>query len=153
MLLERINEKQRAARVQTVYRWIQRKPGLDRDWVLACMKKWGVGPAEARGYVKEARELLMQDLLRSKEEHRCDALAFYRSVILDPNASTVDKIRARERIDKLLGLEQPVKAEVEMSVRRSDIPVDSLPLEVRKRILELVHDHSEGRALGERSAG
>jgi len=153
MLLEKINEEQRAARVQTVYRWIQRKPGLDRDWVLACMKKWGVTYREARGYLKDAKDLLMRDLMRGRDEHRCESLAFYRSVILDPNASTADKIRARERIDKLLGLEQPVKAEVEMSVRRSDIPVDSLPLEVRKKILELVHDHNQGRALGERSAG
>jgi hypothetical protein len=40
------------------------------------------------------------------DEQRMSSFAFYHSVIRDPQATVRDKLLARKRIDKLLGLEQ-----------------------------------------------
>jgi hypothetical protein len=56
-------------------------------------------------YLTRAREALLTDLTRGRQTHRADALGFYESVLADSKAAFRDKIKAQERIDKLLGLE------------------------------------------------
>ena len=56
-------------------------------------------------YLARAREALLADLTRGRQTHRADALGFYESVLADHTASLRDKVKAQERIDKLLGLE------------------------------------------------
>ena len=48
---------------------------------------------------------MLADLTRGRQTHRADALAFYESVLADPSRTVRDKVKAQERIDKLLGLE------------------------------------------------
>jgi hypothetical protein len=57
------------------------------------------------GYLGRAREAMLIDLTRGKQALRADALAFYESVLADLSAPIRDKVRAQERIDKLMGLE------------------------------------------------
>jgi hypothetical protein len=57
------------------------------------------------GYLGRAREAMLIDLTRGKQALRADSLAFYESILADPNAPYRDKVRAQERIDKLMGLE------------------------------------------------
>jgi hypothetical protein len=52
-----------------------------------------------------AREALIADLTRGRQALRADALGFYESVLADPKVAIRDKVKAQERIDKLLGLE------------------------------------------------
>jgi hypothetical protein len=56
-------------------------------------------------YLLRAREAMLEDLTRGRQTHRAGALAFYESVLADHSASLRDKVKAQERIDKLLGLE------------------------------------------------
>jgi hypothetical protein len=56
-------------------------------------------------YLLRAREAMLTDLTRGRQNHRAGALAFYESVLADHTASVRDKVKAQERIDKLLGLE------------------------------------------------
>jgi hypothetical protein len=57
------------------------------------------------GYLGRAREALIIDLTRGKQAFRADSLALYESILADSKAAVRDKIKAQERIDKLLGLE------------------------------------------------
>ena len=41
-----------------------------------------------------------------------DSLAFYEAITTDPKASAGDKVRARHRIDQLLGLDTPQRLEL-----------------------------------------
>jgi hypothetical protein len=56
-------------------------------------------------YLTRAREAMLSDLTRGRQNHRAGALAFYESIFDDHTASVRDKVKAQERIDKLLGLE------------------------------------------------
>ena len=42
---------------------------------------------------------------KGKCDFRCESLAFYRAVLASPKATFTEKLKACERIDKLLGLE------------------------------------------------
>jgi hypothetical protein len=48
---------------------------------------------------------MLDDLTRGRQTHRAGALALYESMLADPNVAIRDKVKAQERIDKLLGLE------------------------------------------------
>ena len=56
-------------------------------------------------YMATARENLLQGLRQTKENHRCQSLGLYEQVLF--TGTVREKILAQERIDKLLGLEQP----------------------------------------------
>jgi hypothetical protein len=56
-------------------------------------------------YLTRAREGMLADLTRGRQTFRAGSLAFYESVKADPTATVRDKVKAQERIDKLLGLE------------------------------------------------
>lgn len=45
------------------------------------------------------------DFGKDLKEHRAEAYAFYCSILRDPNATVQEQLTARERIDKLLGLD------------------------------------------------
>jgi hypothetical protein len=57
------------------------------------------------GYLGRAREAMLIDHSRGRLTHRAGSLAFCKSVLADAKVSVRDKVRAQERIDKLLGLE------------------------------------------------
>jgi hypothetical protein len=57
------------------------------------------------GYLGRAREQLLADVTRGRQNHRADALGFYESMLANPKVADRDRIKAQERIDKLLGLE------------------------------------------------
>jgi len=82
-----------------------RKSEIRKELVAAYEVSW----RQADRYVSRARELIKDDLRRSPTEHRADAYSFYRGIIEDPDVAPREKIRAQERIDKLLALEKPQK--------------------------------------------
>src|SRR3989304_1107078 len=51
------------------------------------------------------RTIMLAEIARAKTELRAESLALYRAIIAEPKASNRDKIKAQERIDKLLALE------------------------------------------------
>ncbi|WP_417390336.1 hypothetical protein [Gimesia sp.] len=56
-------------------------------------------------YITRARSEMLNEVEQSLEHHRADSFYFYRSVIDSPKATERDRLRARERIDRLLGLD------------------------------------------------
>jgi hypothetical protein len=99
-------------------------------------KKWDIEGRRADEYIRRARPRLLIHLNQSKEEHRADSLAFYEGVQEGQASNVAEKLRARERIDKLLGLEQPMQIHAEISARPSGIAVDDLPIEQRRLLLQ-----------------
>jgi len=66
----------------------------------------GCRPLTVRGYIAEARRRLRAALGKGRDEHRAEALAWYQQM---KRAASNDyhRIRAAQRIDELLGLEEP----------------------------------------------
>lgn len=65
---------------------------------------------QIRMVVKTAKDRLFEKSKGNTEDNRATAIAFYESVLVDPYADMKDKLKAQERLDKILGLE--------------DVPVD-----------------------------
>jgi len=68
--------------------------------------EYGLQARQIDRYLSRAREEMMAESDRSVDEHRADAYHFYLSVLQDSKTSIRSKLLARERIDKLYGLEK-----------------------------------------------
>lgn len=97
-------------------------------------------------YLRRARERLLKDSGRPVEEHRAESLAFYREVASDQEAPVRDRIRARERIDKLLCLE------IQAQQSRGTIVVNVTPAQISQMSDDEL-DALERRLVGEDSPG
>ena len=96
----------------------QRRDIIDtcRDLLSAMTKKrlikqvikgeYGLQARQIERYLSRARDEMMAESDRSVDEHRADAYHFYLSVLQDSKTSIRSKLLARERIDKLYGLEK-----------------------------------------------
>ena len=78
----------------------------------AIIKKWGVTPRTCENYLASARVGLVEQASAPTHDHTADAYGFYLSVVQDKTASTANKIKAQNSIDKLLGLEAPKRVQV-----------------------------------------
>lgn len=76
-------------------------------------------------YLARARKRLRQASGMPPEDHISDSLAFYQSITRDANATESAKLRARENIDKLLGLRKPFKIAT-TDAAGNDLPEDEL---------------------------
>ena len=81
------------------------------DVERAAMQSFGVGRRQARRYVALARQAMLAAAGRSREVHLAEAYAFYCSLIAQTETKDADRIKAQERIEKLLGLEPPSRGE------------------------------------------
>lgn len=75
------------------------------DVERAAMQQFGVGRRKARRYLALARRAMSAAAGRSRDEHVAEAYAFYGSLIADRHAKDADRLKAQERIEKLLGLD------------------------------------------------
>lgn len=57
----------------------------------------------------------MERLGRPKEVFRCESLSFYEAKMTDSKATVAEQIRARQRVDELLGLDAPKQVRTELS--------------------------------------
>ncbi len=74
--------------------------------------QWGVSARTVENYLARARERLIAEMDEPKEVLVLQALHIYEAVINDGESYGMEKIKARERIDKLLGLESPFRHEL-----------------------------------------
>jgi len=125
-----------AERVEQVVQWM--REGIMHKGTLKKKIKaeWNLEFRAAEKYVSLARQQVLLNLNDSRENHRAKSLTFYEGIALDEKATVGDKIRARERVDKLLGLEQPQQIHAEVSVKPNGVPVNELPLEQRRQLLD-----------------
>jgi hypothetical protein len=71
----------------------------------AVMRQYDVVARTVEVYLSRARVILLKQSQKSATEHRADSYALYLEIASDTKAARRDRIKARERIDKLLGLE------------------------------------------------
>ena len=76
-------------------------------------KKFGDGlhHSTIEEYIRRARDRMLVEANRGKDVFRAESLAFYHAMLLDSNATINEKINARARIDRILGVDAPVKTE------------------------------------------
>jgi hypothetical protein len=96
--------------------------------------RYGVTARTCEEYLSRARGVVLSWTGKAKAEHRVDSLAFYESV-LQGDASVAEKIKAQERIDKLLGLEEPQRLKLSLDDILDQLPPD-LSAETRRAIIE-----------------
>lgn len=102
-------------RVRTVFDWLcsgKREHEIER---LLRAEPHNLSKRSAIRYLARARDMLVAETKRSREEHRAESLATYRAILDDPESEPRDRVRAQERIDKLLGLEIHSPKQVEIS--------------------------------------
>jgi hypothetical protein len=78
----------------------------------ACRDQFASSYRTTERDIATARDLLMAELDETREAMLARSLSLYRSILNDPRASLLDKVRAQKRIDKIMGLEAPLKHEV-----------------------------------------
>jgi hypothetical protein len=109
----------------------------------------------AEDYISRAKKRLILHLEQARSDHRADSLAFYEGIIAHHFTTPMEKLRARENVDKLLGLmipPEPVKMQVEHSGgisqrngRDVEIDVSVLPLNVdmKRKLLAMARGHEQ----------
>lgn len=78
-------------------------------------EKYGVQPRSIDRYVKQARDELMMESGKSREEWRALNIERYLLIYRTPGTRALDRIKALERIDKLLGLEVTAPRQVQLT--------------------------------------
>lgn len=71
------------------------------------MDTYGISARTCQKYVSAAREELRAMAGRDLAEAKGESLEFYKAIIQDPEAEPEMRLRARMRMDKILGLEAP----------------------------------------------
>jgi hypothetical protein len=99
--------------------------------------------------VSRARAEMLRMTGKPKEEHRSDAYEFYTQVLSDPKQATEVKIKARERLDKLLGLDAPVQV---VNVNREGESIETMiggaSMEGIIALAEIEAKHEPNREVG-----
>jgi hypothetical protein len=71
-------------------------------------KRYDISTSVCNRVLTRARELLADRAGGPREQHRQDSMAFYLWVVRSPRATIREKMEARGRIEKLLGLRAPL---------------------------------------------
>jgi hypothetical protein len=75
----------------------------------ALRVKYGLGARSTEAYIARAREYLIEQSGRSREEWVAEMLGVYEQALADPAADADQKFGAADRICRLLGLDKPIK--------------------------------------------
>jgi hypothetical protein len=81
---------------------------------------YGVGYRQVERYIRQARDRMIEESGKAKNEHVADAYQFYMGILQDSSASITEKLVARRQADDLLGLQAP-KRVVEAHVDANDM--------------------------------
>lgn len=99
--------------------------------------QFDIAPRTVMTYLKYAKDRLIELTGRSREEHIQDAYGFYLSILKDKNNSTMARLKAAERIDKLLGLEVPTNPQMLLAQREMVVEKDGVRLtEIQQMYVE-----------------
>lgn len=71
------------------------------------VQEYGLSTRSVERYITRARREMVQRTNVSFAEHRAEAYYCYRGILNNPNVTLREQLRARERIDKLFGLDSP----------------------------------------------
>ena len=91
-----------------VVRLIKKMLGMGKyssDIKRAVAEEFQLSPRSVGRYLKRARQEMISRMKVTPDTHRAESFYFYRSLINNPDVHPREKLRARERIDKLFGLD------------------------------------------------
>lgn len=71
--------------------------------------KYGLSTPQINKYISRARKHLHAQAQADRDEMRGASLAFYRRIARNKNLEMKDRLKAQERVDKILGLEAPTQ--------------------------------------------
>lgn len=88
-------------------------------------------------YLSRAREQIAELAGKSRDEHRTDALLFYESVIVGPDADLKERMAAQEGLRELLALDIPKIQKHELTgAEGGPVQVEQVTLDERRRRVE-----------------
>lgn len=134
------------ARVDWVETLLREGPLFKHQLIKRIKKKYPVTTRTAETYISRARDRLNIRVREAKDFHRGNSLAFYEGMVADPKVPERIRLLAQERIDKLLGLDQPQRVEhsgtmvqkMESGTSLKDLNLD---LETKKKILASIREN------------
>lgn len=98
-------------RTDMILLWISQ--GQSKGQIKQLAKtKWDVSARTVERSLVGCRKLLLKEIDESREVLVANSISYYRNFLTDPKASEHAKLRARERMDKILGLDAPLKHEL-----------------------------------------
>jgi hypothetical protein len=80
--------------------------------IAAICKEYGIKTRQAKRYLAKARKRILKASRRPRERWYAKQLEFYEAIVDNPLVSIKDRLAAGKRIDKLTGLEAPLRVEV-----------------------------------------
>lgn len=96
-------------------------------------EKYGeISHQSIESYLSRAKQRILAGIQKTREECRAQSVAFYESVLMDPNATTMERLKARQRLDAVLGTNAPTKVAVTDTDGK-----DVSPDEARARVSDL----------------
>jgi hypothetical protein len=103
---------------------------------------YGVCADTVRTYIRRARKQILAQSKRPADVHRAEAVAFYKSLIGNPDVSDKTRVTAQRYLCKLLGLEGPEKHAI-TDAKGNDIanPTDSERIQFNA-LLDQLRDRS-----------
>lgn len=72
-------------------------------------KKTKSTDATIRGYIKRARAVMLLHADVTRDQEKASSIAYWRSIIADPKQAPAEKRYARVRLDKIMGIDAPLK--------------------------------------------
>ncbi|QDV21102.1 hypothetical protein Pan153_57840 [Gimesia panareensis] len=93
-----------------VVRLIQKMIGLGKftsEIKTAIAARYNLSRRSATRYLHRARHEMQEFVERDDDLHRTESFYFYLSVIENPDSTGNQRLRARERIDRIMGIELP----------------------------------------------
>ncbi len=130
------------ARLEEIAKLLRKHPCMLKSELKRWIKtRYNLEWKSAEEYMARARNVLLLRLQEAKDELRAESALFYESVLSSKSEATQDKLRARERLDKLLGLEPKQSIELEHSGSilagdAVDVELLKLPINVRRQVLD-----------------
>ncbi len=123
-----------------------------RDIAERFNARYKICEAKSFELIRFAKKLMEEMLSETLQEHRARSLGFYQTVLKSPWSTWTDKIRAQNRIDRILGLEMPILFRGEISDSTENISriakaVEKDPMLLRSFLYE-EKDDSKGDELG-----
>lgn len=113
-----------------------RLPLMDVKRMFA--QEFACSQRSAERYIAKCYQSFRWDTEKSVDDQRAAAHAFYLGIARDTTNSTRDRLRAQERIDKLLGLEAPLQFRALDQSGRDDATPAVSQAEIRIQVTEAI---------------
>ncbi len=104
----KVSWKEKEQRIEQLATVIGKTPLHKHELRAFCSNEWNLGWRQADRYTAWAREFLIKQSNRPKEEFRSEALSWCESVMRDPKSSEFAKLRAFRESCQIRGLYAPI---------------------------------------------